>query len=216
MKQLVIFDLDGTLLDTIADLGQATNHALKQCGYPEHAITSYKFMVGNGIGKLLERAIPDDARTPGNVAKLRACFTDYYDRHNTDLTLPYPGIPELLEQLDSMGIKLAVASNKYQSAVTKLITHYFPHLPWAAIHGNRDGIPVKPDPSIVFDILGHAPTPKRDVLYVGDSGVDMETARRACVESAGVTWGFRPESELLEYHAEHIVHQPDELLRLVK
>lgn len=216
MKRLVIFDLDGTLLDTIADLGQATNHALQQCGYPQHAIASYKLMVGNGVGKLLERAIPDDARTPGNVAKLRACFTEYYDRHNTDLTVPYPGIPELLERLDDMNVNMAVASNKYQSAVTRLITHYFPHIPWVAIHGNRDGIPVKPDPSVVFDILGRVPTSKHDVLYVGDSGVDMETARRACVESAGVTWGFRPESELIQYHAEHIINQPFELLDLVR
>ncbi|MDE7443581.1 MAG: HAD family hydrolase [Muribaculaceae bacterium] len=216
MKQLVIFDLDGTLLNTIADLGEATNHALKQCGYPQHALDSYKMMVGNGIGKLLERAMPDYARTPGNVAKLRACFTDYYDRHNTDLTVPYQGIPELLDKLNDMGVKLAVASNKYQCAVTKLITHYFPHLPWVAIHGNRDCIPTKPDPSIVFNILGSVPTPKTDVLYVGDSGVDMETARRACIESAGVTWGFRPESELIEHHAEHIVHEPIELLELIK
>lgn len=215
MKRLVIFDLDGTLLNTIEDLGEAANHALRQCGYPVHAISSYPFFVGNGVGRLLERVLPDDARTQSNVDRLRACFTDYYDKHNTDRTEPYPGIQELLDELDRRGVGLAVASNKYQSAVTRLVTHYFPHIPWAAIHGQREGIPVKPDPSIVFDILSKVQVAKADVVYVGDSGVDIETARRACVESVGVTWGFRPVKELREFHAENIVNSPDGILDIV-
>ena len=216
MKRLVIFDLDGTLLNTIEDLGEAANYALEKTGYPTHSIASYPYFVGNGVTKLLQRVLPEDARTEENVNELRKYFMEYYEVHNTDNTKPYPGIIELLEQLQDDGIKLAVASNKYDSAVKKLITHYFPQIKWAAIEGQKEGVPVKPDPSIVFEILSKCPTKKSDVLYIGDSGVDMETARRACVTSCGVTWGFRPISELMAYHAENIANQPNEIYTLVQ
>ena len=216
MKKLVIFDLDGTLLNTIRDLGTATNYALEVCGYPVHALESNPYFVGNGVSRLLERVLPEDTRTPANVERLRIKFMDYYGKHNTDSTEPYAGIPELLETLQKLGVNVAVASNKYQSAVDKLIYHYFGGIRWSDVEGQRDEVPVKPDPSIVFSILSKVPTPKDDVLYVGDSGVDMETARRACVESVGVTWGFRPESELRKYGADHIIHRPVELLSLLE
>ncbi len=216
MKRLVIFDLDGTLLNTIEDLGEAANYALEKTGYPTHSIASYPYFVGNGVSKLLQRVLPEDARTEENVNELRKYFMEYYEVHNTDNTKPYPGIIELLEQLQDDGIKLAVASNKYDSAVKKLITHYFPQIKWAALEGQKEGVPVKPDPSIVFEILSKCPTKKSDVLYIGDSGVDMETARRACVTSCGVTWGFRPISELMAYHAENIANQPNEIYTLVQ
>ena len=216
MKRLVIFDLDGTLLNTIEDLGEAANYALEKTGYPTHSIASYPYFVGNGVSKLLQRVLPEDARTEENVNELRKYFMEYYEVHNTDNTKPYPGITELLEQLQDDGVKLAVASNKYDSAVKKLITHYFPQIKWAALEGQKEGVPVKPDPSIVFEILSKCPTKKSDVLYIGDSGVDMETARRACVTSCGVTWGFRPISELMAYHAENIANQPNEIYTLVQ
>lgn len=216
MKRLVIFDLDGTLLNTIEDLGEAANYALEKTGYPTHSIASYPYFVGNGVSKLLQRVLPEDARTEENVNELRKYFIEYYEVHNTDNTKPYPGITELLEQLQDDGVKLAVASNKYDSAVKKLITHYFPQIKWAALEGQKEGVPVKPDPSIVFEILSKCPTKKSDVLYIGDSGVDMETARRACVTSCGVTWGFRPISELMAYHAENIANQPNEIYALVQ
>lgn len=146
MKQLVIFDLDGTLLNTIDDLGMATNYALKKCGYPTHSIGSYPLMVGNGVSKLIERALPDDARSRANVDRLRAFFTEYYDFHCMDATVPYPGIRELLEELTTRQVRLAVASNKYQAAVEKLINNYFPEFPWAAVEGQKPDVPVKPDP----------------------------------------------------------------------
>lgn len=214
MKQLVIFDLDGTLLNTIADLGAAANHALVQCGFPTHPISAYPRFVGSGIARLLERVLPESARTPERAVTMRRYFTEYYNAHMADQTVPYAGIPELLADLTARGIKVAVASNKYQSAVEELITHYFPRITFAAVEGQKEGAPVKPDPSIVFEILGKVPTPKSDVLYVGDSGIDMETARRACVESAGVTWGFRPVAELRAAYADHIVETPESLLRL--
>lgn len=214
MKELVIFDLDGTLLNTIADLGNAANYALERAGLPTHSPQIYPKMVGNGVRKLIERVLPESLRTPEMIDARLKDFMEYYDAHMTDQTYPYPGIPELLAELTQRGIKIAVASNKYQSAVEKLIKHYFSTIPWVAVEGQKEGIPRKPDPSIVFEILTASPTPKAKVLYVGDSGVDMETARRACVESCGVTWGFRPQQELLDNHADHTADKASQLLRL--
>ncbi len=215
MKNLVIFDLDGTLLNTIADLATAANHALKALGYPTHSTTAYSSMVGNGVTKLLERALPEEIRTTRIIEAMRIKFREYYDLHCADETTIYPGISELLTELHNRNINCAVCSNKYQSAVTHLITHFFPEIPWVAILGHEDGIPVKPDPSIVFEALSQCPTAKRHVLYVGDSGVDMETARRACIESVGVTWGFRPRQELVASYADHIISNPDDILSLI-
>lgn len=215
MKQLVIFDLDGTLLNTIDDLGTATNYALRCSGYPEHDIAQYPFMVGNGITRLIERALPPDYRNETCVARVRENFLEYYDTHCTDLTVPYQGIPELLRDLSERGVRIAVASNKYQAAVERLIGHFFPDVPWVAVEGQKPDVPVKPDPSIVFEILAKSPTAKSDVLYVGDSGVDMETGYRAGVTTAGVTWGFRPVDELTAYQAVHIIDRPSRILHLL-
>ena len=215
MKKLAIFDLDGTLLNTIEDLGYAANHALQAHGYPTHSIASYPFFVGNGVRRLIERVLPEDARTEATIDRLLVTFKEYYNDHNTDYTKPYEGIPELLSLLSSRGVAIAVASNKYQAATEKLISHFFPTLAFIAVEGQKEGVPVKPDPSIVFEILAKAKTPKADTIYIGDSGVDMETARRACVDSVGVTWGFRPEKELVENHADTIVNSPGDIEKLV-
>lgn len=216
MKSYVIFDLDGTLLNTIDDLAAATNYALKAMGYPQHGLWVYPNMVGNGVRKLIERALPDDQHSEKVVNDTLAHFKEYYGEHCCDATTPYPGIPELLEELTARGINLAVTSNKYEEAVTKIVAHYFPNANFRAILGNIDGIPRKPDPSIVFKALSMCPTPKAEVLYVGDSGVDMETARRACVESCGVTWGFRPIVELQQAYADHIISTPSQIIDLVE
>ena len=211
MKKLAIFDLDGTLLNTIEDLGYAANHALQAHGYPTHSIASYPFFVGNGVRRLIERVLPEDARTEATIDRLLITFKEYYNDHNTDYTKPYEGVPELLSLLSSRGVAIAVASNKYQAATEKLISHFFPTLSFIAVEGQKEGVPVKPDPSIVFEILAKAKTPKADTIYIGDSGVDMETARRACVDSVGVTCGFRPEKELVENHADTIVNSPGDI-----
>ena len=200
MKKLIIFDLDGTLLNTIADLAQSTNHALQALGYPTHPESPYNFMVGNGINKLFERALPEGEKSEENVLRVRKEFVPYYDVHNADKSRPYPGIPELLEQLQEKGMILAVASNKYQSATVKLISHYFPNIRFTAVFGQREGVNVKPDPTVVHDILDITRISREDVLYVGDSGVDMQTAANAGVTACGVTWGFRPRTELEEFH----------------
>ena len=215
MKKLAIFDLDGTLLNTIEDLGHAANHAPQAHGYPTHSIASYPFFVGNGVRRLIERVLPEDARTEATIDRLLITFKEYYNDHNTDYTKPYEGIPELLSLLSSRGVAIAVASNKYQAATEKLISHFFPTLSFIAVEGQKEGVPVKPDPSIVFEILAKAKTPKADTIYIGDSGVDMETARRACVDSVGVTWGFRPEKELVENHADTIVNSPGDIAKLI-
>lgn len=214
MKKLVIFDLDGTLLNTIYDLGEACNYALRKMGFAQHPIPAYNYMVGNGVRKLMERAQPD--ASPETIDELLIHFKEYYDQHCTVDTKPYTGIPQLLDELTLKGVAIAVASNKYQEATVRIVEHFFPTVPFVAIKGQLEGRPVKPDPSIVFSILSEHPTQKNDVLYVGDSGVDMETARRACVESVGVTWGFRPVSELRESLADHIISNPAEILGLLK
>ena len=215
MKHLVIFDLDGTLLNTIADLAQSTNYALKELGYPTHEEDAYRFMVGNGINKLFERALPEGEKTEANVLRVRQKFVPYYDLHNADKSLPYPGIPELLTDLQTQGIQLAVASNKYQAAAEKLIAHYFPSIHFVAVFGQREGIPTKPDPAVVHEILKIADMTSTDTLYVGDSGVDMQTAINAGVTSCGVTWGFRPRSELEAFHPDYIVERAEEIARIV-
>ena len=215
MKKLVIFDLDGTLLNTLEDLGRAANYALELNGFATHSMASYPYLVGNGVRRLIERALPDEAKRDNEVVNIMLeSFKEYYDEHCTDYTKPYEGIEEVLHTLVDEGTLLAVASNKYQKATSKIIDHFFGHIPWVAVEGQKEGIPVKPDPSLVFQILMQAKTMKSDTLYVGDSGVDMETARRACVDSVGVTWGFRPEKELKEYHAGVVISRPADILTI--
>ncbi len=212
MKKLVIFDLDGTLLDTIADLAGATNYALTQLGYPTHDTDTIRTFVGNGINKLLERALPANEQTEENVMRMRSYFVPYYDAHNADLSSPYLGIEVLLQSLQEKGIEIAVASNKYQEATTKLVKHYFPTILFAEVLGQRENIPVKPHPTIVFDILNKTGIDKKDVLYVGDSGVDMQTAQNAEVDAIGVTWGFRSRTELETLHPMGIIDKAEELM----
>ena len=192
MKKLVIFDLDGTLLNTIADLAAATNQALQYYGYPTHETEAYRFFVGNGINKLFERALPEGERTEENVLKIRSQFIPYYDEHNADLSRPYPGISELLKTLQQQGIMIAVASNKYQAATRKLIAHYFPEINFVEVLGQREGIPAKPDPSIINEIMTNAG-----------------------VTAIGVAWGFRPRTELEALHPAHIIEKAEELLPLL-
>lgn len=215
MKKLVIFDLDGTLLNTIADLAHSTNYALNKLGYPTHEIEKYNFMVGNGIDKLFERALPEEEKSKENVLRVRKEFVPYYDIHNADDSRPYPGIPELLSYLQDAGVQIAVASNKYQAATQKLVDHYFPEIHFTAVLGQREGVKVKPDPIIVSDILEIAKVAKEEALYVGDSDVDMQTAANAGVTACGVTWGFRPRTELEEFNPSYIADTAGEIKNLI-
>lgn len=211
-KKLAIFDLDGTLLDTVADLANATNQALALCGYPTHPTDAYYQFVGNGINKLFARALPEAERTEENVMRIRSLFVPYYNEHNADDSRPYPGITTLLQKLQAEGVQVAVASNKYQQATAKLVDHFFPDIHFAVVYGQREEIPIKPDPTIVNEILLVTGIDCTQTIYIGDSGVDMITARNANVESIGVTWGFRSEEELRTHGANHIIHYAEEIL----
>ncbi|MBR2865963.1 MAG: HAD family hydrolase [Elusimicrobiaceae bacterium] len=212
MKKLVIFDLDGTLLNTIADLAQSTNYALQQLGFATHKEKAYYQFVGSGIAKLFERALPEKHRTAENVQKMKALFVPYYDKHNADLTAPYPGISNLLARLQEQKIVLAVASNKYQSATEKLVRHYFPEIKFAKVLGQREGLPVKPDPLLVKEILQHTQISAEDTLYVGDSDVDMQTAINSRVDACAVTWGFHALEELQKYQPAFVANQAADIL----
>lgn len=215
MTKLVIFDLDGTILNTIADLGASTNYALHELGYPVHDIPSYKFRVGNGINKLFERALPEGEKTEENVLRVRKIFIEHYNIHCADATSPYPGIPQLLQSINKKNIAIAIASNKYQEATSILVDHFYHDIPFVAVFGQREGVERKPDPTIVFDIMQIAHVEAKDVLYVGDSGVDMQTALNAGVTACGVTWGFRPKTELEAFSPQYIVDEPESILSLL-
>ena len=204
--QLVIFDLDGTLLNTISDLGHACNYALEKLGLPQHPIDAYNRMVGNGLRKMVERAAPEaDTET---IDRLLVLCKEYYDKHCMDTTKPYPGIPELLQTLNEKGVKLAVASNKYQEAVERIVRHYFPEIPFIAVEGQREGRPIKPDPTIITNIIESAGLPKESVAMVGDSVVDIEMARRAGVTSIAVSWGFSSAADLEPCHPDYLITEP--------
>ncbi len=216
MKKLVIFDLDGTLLNTIADLAAATNQALHTLGFPTHEEKSYLQFVGNGIYKLFERALPLPYRTTEHIARVKELFVPYYNTHGTDLTSPYAGIPALLEALQQRGLRLAVASNKYQAATAQLVAHYFPTVCFAAVYGQQDGLPTKPNPVLVEKIMQQVSVSAAETLYVGDSEVDMQTALNAQVEACAVLWGFRTRAQLQAYHPAYLAEKPADILRCLE
>ena len=217
---IIIFDLDGTLLNTIDDLGYACNYALSRCGFPTHSIEEYPRMVGNGINNLIRRALPQTEQTEENILRVREYFVPYYDAHNCDYTRPYEGIPELLNTLKAQGHRLAVASNKYQAATEKIVSHFFPGI-FDVILGERDGIPRKPNPQIVYDIekilsslsANDLSTLSEAVLYLGDSLVDRDTAANAGVPFIACSWGFVSRQALTEAGVTRLIDQPQELLR---
>lgn len=211
---LIVFDLDGTLLDTIGDLAAACDAVLERHGLPRHTLEEYRHFVGNGIMRLVERALPEELRTPERVARVRADFVQYYTEHIDRLTRPYDGIPELLAELGRRGVRLAVASNKFQTGTEKLVRLFFPAAAFDPVLGQRPDVPLKPDPAVVEEILAITGIRRERVLYAGDSGIDMLTAAAAGVASVGVTWGFRTREELLESGAGRIVERPLEILDL--
>lgn len=213
--KLVIFDLDGTLINSVTDLAIATNYTLQYFGLPMHTEDEYRYFVGNGVNMLLYRALPEGYKNDEWIQKMREVMLPYYSEHCTDKTAPYTGISSLLNKLCDSNIKIAVASNKYQAATTAMVKHYFPDVRFVATLGQRDGVPIKPDPTIVAEILNIANVDVKDVLYVGDTAVDMQTANRAGVTAVGVTWGFRPRVELEAENPRFIVDTVGELERVI-
>lgn len=210
MNKLVIFDLDGTLLNTIDDLGTAANHTLEELGLPQHTLDEYRLMVGNGMRKLIMRALPDDkASDDAFIDSTLKQFLEYYAQHIDVYTKPYPGVPELINTLSTGGYKLAVASNKIQAGAERLIERFFPGIPFVAVMGNSPLYPLKPDAAVVEYIMDKAGTDRAHTVMVGDSGTDIQTARNAGIPIIAVSWGFRPRHELTS--ADNIADSSDAL-----
>lgn len=204
-----IFDMDGTLLDTLADLHAAVNASMRWAGAPERSIDEVRRFVGNGAYKLIERSLP--AGTPrARIEQVLAFYRPYYEMYAQHLTAPYPGIPEALRRLRSGGVRLAIASNKPDGAVKQLAERYFPGLFDAAL-GDRTGLRVKPAADLLLVSMNLLHTEPGTTVYIGDSDVDIETARNAGVDCISVSWGFREEAFLLQNGAQTLVHSAGEL-----
>ena len=207
-----IFDLDGTLLDTLADLAASTNYALRKHGMPEHTIDDVRRFVGNGVRKLMERAVPDGADNP-LFDKAFATFRQHYMEHSLDTTRPYEGVPEMLAELHERGCHIAVVSNKMMAATQELCRHFFPDTVEVAIGEHEAaGIRKKPAPDTVFAALQSLGVEKYNAVYVGDSDVDIETAANAGLPCISVLWGFRDRDFLIQHGAKTFISAPSELL----
>lgn len=211
-----IFDLDGTLLDTLTDLAASTNYALRKYGMPEHSIDDVRRFVGNGVRKLMERAVPDGADNP-LFDEAFATFRLHYMEHSLDTTRPYDGIPEVLAELHRRGCHIAVVSNKMMAATQELCRHFFPDTVEVAIGEHEAaGIRKKPAPDTVFEALRSLGVPSDSTspsaVYVGDSEVDIQTARNAALPCISVLWGFRDRDFLLQHGADTLISAPQELL----
>ena len=212
MYSTYIFDLDGTLLDTLTDLAASCNYALRTHGMPEHSIDDVRRFVGNGVRKLMERAIPDGEANPDFEATF-ATFREYYMHHSLDTTKPYPGIMDTLVELKARGCRLAVVSNKMMAATVELCKHFFPDTIEVAIGENEaEGIKKKPAPDTVLAALKQLGVSGEDVVYVGDSDVDLATARNSGLPCISVLWGFRDRDFLLDHGATTFITSPKELL----
>lgn len=205
-----VFDLDGTLLETLKDLAASTNFALRQYDMPEHSIEDVRMFVGNGVKKLMERAIPNGLDNP-KFEEVYATFRQHYLNHNLDTTKPYDGIPELLRELKGRGKKLAIVSNKLYAATQDLARHFFPDTIEVAI-GERENIKKKPAPDTVVEALRQLGVSKEGAVYIGDSDVDIMTARNSGLPCASVLWGFRDKEFLLEHGATFFAEKPEDLL----
>jgi len=213
MFKTVIFDLDGTILNTIDDLANAGNWTCRQMGWQEYSVAQYKKMVGRGIPNLIRAMAPAGSREDA-VEKALGLFSVYYADHNLDITAPYTGIPELLAAVKAAGVQLAVYSNKADEFCGGIVENFFPGV-FDVIRGKVEGVPVKPDPAGLGMLMERLGARKESTLYVGDSNVDMETAANGGVVSCGVTWGFRDREELLAAGAVHLADEPAQLQALI-
>lgn len=211
MYKTYIFDLDGTLLNTLGDLAASTNYALRLYGMPEHTIDDVRRFVGNGVGKLIERAIPEGLANP-QYEDVLATFRKHYMLHSLDTTAPYPGIESLLHSLRSHGCNVAVVSNKFYNATVELCRHFFADTVEVAI-GERENIRRKPAPDTVFEAMRQLGVSAEDTVYVGDSDVDVATARNSGIPCISVLWGFRDRDFLIEHGATTFVNTPEDIIK---
>lgn len=214
MYRTVIFDLDGTLLNSIGDLAAAANYVCRQNRWPEHTEEEIMGMVGHGIPNLVRQFSPADARSTLMVLNTTSQFNQYYGCHNMELTRPYEGMAELLQQLKAAGAQLAVCSNKADNFSRAIVEHYYPGV-FDLVRGNLNGMPVKPDPTVVREIMRDLDASYLSAMMVGDSSVDIQTGHNAGIKACGVTWGFRSRENLVEAAADAIADTPVELGKLL-
>lgn len=215
MARAVLFDLDGTLLDTLEDIGRAANRVLSANGYPIHSLEAYKQFVGEGAAVLFQRALPEGSR---DGAPLERCISQFREDYGTAwniATKPYPGIPGLLDSLTARGIRMSVLSNKPHTITLACVQGLLSPWDFDLVFGYREGLPKKPDPSGALAIAAHAGIPPEEFLYLGDTGTDMDTARAAGMKPIGVLWGFRSRQELLTHGAGTLLSHPGDLLDLL-
>ncbi|HEY1406955.1 MAG TPA: HAD family hydrolase [Spirochaetota bacterium] len=212
----IIFDLDGTLVDSLEDLANSVNGMLEHYNFPLHSIDAYQYFVGEGVIVLIKRALPPEfAADEDFVLNCLSIVNEEYMNRWSDKTRPYKGIPELLQRIHDNGIKIAVLSNKPHKFTTLIVPHFFPDIQFDVIFGAREGIPRKPDPTAAIEILEKLDLHPNQCVYVGDSNIDMKTGRAAGMFTVGVSWGFRPEKELREAGADRVISSPDEILEVL-
>jgi phosphoglycolate phosphatase len=216
MKQAVLFDLDGTLLDTLEDLADAVNAVLFSLGFPTHSVDAYRYFVGDGVETLMRRALPADAAADGAflTRAMDLQRVEYRARWHAK-THPYPGVLELLTDLEKRRIRMAVLSNKPDPAVGEVVRHFFPAARFEIARGARPGVPVKPDPGSALQVASEMGIRPGDFLYLGDTNTDMRTALGAGMTPIGALWGFRTEQELRESGAARLIDRPGELVGLL-
>ena len=216
MYTTVIFDLDGTLLNTLDDLADAGNRLCAALGWPTHPVQGYRYLVGNGIPKLIERLAPPECRAPAVLADALARFEADYGAHLRDKTAPYPGVPQALARLRAAGVQLAVFSNKADALAKQVVADYFGADLFAAVRGQLPGVPVKPAPQGTCALLAALGADAARTLYVGDSNVDVQTARNAGLPCCGVLWGFRTKEELQSEGARYLAATAEELEAIIR
>ena len=212
----VVFDLDGTLLDTLADIGQAANTVLQQNGFPAHPLAAYREFIGDGVSKLFQRALPDHDPDTATVSRCAEGFRGAYAAMWNVHTKPYDGITQLLDELTGRKIEFAVLSNKPHEFTRLCIQEYLSAWDFAAVYGHRDGIPRKPEPAGAFAIADELGLPTSQCVFLGDSAVDMQTANEAGMLAVGAVWGFRPREELETAGAQYVIEQPAELVDIIE
>lgn len=211
----VIFDLDGTLLDTLEDIADAANSVLTQFGFPTHPVDAYRYFVGDGVGKLIDRILPEEHRNEATLKKCLEAMREAYIRHLNIKTKPYDGIPDLLEKLKVKGLKLGVLSNKPDNLTQRCITEFFGSEMFDPVIGQREELPKKPDPAGALLIAREWKLGPSEILYVGDTATDMQTASSAGMYSVGVLWGFRTKEELVANGAKTVISHPMDLMKSI-